>query len=124
LAVVFARREGYAAALTERSKAQPSWGRLTDSQYKIIADRMIEEHRKYGDKLRDGHWAEIAARKVASHIVDFKEAEKHPAEEALRLAMDYISALGVYYQTGNAKQERDAWYALRANPIAAKMLEE
>lgn len=37
---------------------------------------MIEEHRKYGDKLRPGHWADVAARKVASHMADFREGER------------------------------------------------
>jgi tRNA A58 N-methylase Trm61 len=53
-------------------------GHLTEAQYKIIADRMIEEHRKYGDRLRPGHWADVAARKVASHMADFKEGEGQP----------------------------------------------
>jgi hypothetical protein len=44
---------------------------LTDGHYRIIAERMVEEHRKYGDKLRPGHWADVAARKVASHLADF-----------------------------------------------------
>jgi hypothetical protein len=51
-------------------------GHLTDAQYRIIADRMIEEHRKYGDRLRPGHWADVAARKVASHMADFREGER------------------------------------------------
>lgn len=44
---------------------------LTDDNYNILKERMVEEHRKYGDALRPGHWAEIAARKVVSHIADF-----------------------------------------------------
>lgn len=51
---------------------------MTEAQYKIIADRMIEEHRKYGDRLRPGHWADVAARKVASHMADFREGEGQP----------------------------------------------
>lgn len=43
---------------------------MTDDHYNILKERMIEEHRKYGDKLRFGHWAEIAARKVVSHLRD------------------------------------------------------
>lgn len=46
---------------------------LTDEQYSILAGRMVEEHRKYGDHLRPGHWADVAARKVVSHINDFTE---------------------------------------------------
>lgn len=38
--------------------------------------------RKYGDRLRDGHWAEIAARKVVSHINDFLETAKVQAQPA------------------------------------------
>ena len=53
--------------------------KLTEAQYKIIADRMVEERRKYGDYLRPGHWAEVAARKVASHMDDFRE-EVEPLE--------------------------------------------
>ena len=55
---------------------------LTEEQYKVLSDRMVEEHRKYGNHLREGHWAEIAARKVVSHLRDFgrltalKEDEK------------------------------------------------
>ncbi len=55
---------------------------LTQAQYRILAERMIEEHRKYGDRLRDGHWAEIAARKVVSHINDFLETAKVQAQPA------------------------------------------
>ena len=44
---------------------------LTDDHYRIIAERMVEEHRKYVDKLRAGYWADVAARKVASHLADF-----------------------------------------------------
>lgn len=55
---------------------------LTQAQYRILAERMIEEHRKYGDRLRDGHWAEIAARKVVSHINDFLETAKVQAQTA------------------------------------------
>lgn len=49
---------------------------LTEAQYRILAQRMVEEHRKYGDKLREGHWAEIAARKVVSHLKDFAASSK------------------------------------------------
>jgi len=59
-------------------------GHLTEAQYKIIADRMIEEHRKYGDRLRPGHWADIAARKVASHMADFREGERVFTESEVR----------------------------------------
>lgn len=59
-------------------------GQLTDAQYKIIADRMIEEHRKYGDRLRPGHWADVAARKVASHMADFREGDRMFTESEVR----------------------------------------
>lgn len=55
---------------------------LTQAQYRILAERMIEEHRKYGDRLRDGHWAEIAARKVVSHINDFLGPDKAQTQPA------------------------------------------
>lgn len=58
-------------ALAELDKAHQPGKALTDEHYRMIADRMIEEHRKYGDKLRPGHWADVAARKVASHLADF-----------------------------------------------------
>lgn len=44
---------------------------LSESQWAVLSNRMIEEHRKYGNHLRGGHWAEIAARKVVSHMRDF-----------------------------------------------------
>ena len=47
--------------------------RLTEEQYTILANRIIEEHRKYADKLSPGEWAQIAARKVAAHMEDFRE---------------------------------------------------
>ena len=88
------------------SQKQKAMGHLTDSQYKIIADRMIEEHRKYGDRLRPGHWADVAARKVASHMADFREGERVFAEsevmaiaEGIKLA---VVELGGYYDA-NAK---------------------
>lgn len=70
-------------------------GHLTEAQYKIIAGRMIEEHRKYGDRLRPGHWADVAARKVASHIADFREGERVFTESEVRAMLigvrnDYI----------------------------------
>ena len=66
------------------SKKQKAMGHLTEAQYKIIADRMIEEHRKYGDRLRPGHWADVAARKVASHMADFCEGERMYTESEVR----------------------------------------
>lgn len=63
-------------------------GHLTEAQYKIIADRMIEEHRKYGDRLRTGHWADVAARKVASHMADFREGERMFTESEVRAMLE------------------------------------
>ena len=65
-------------------------GHLTEAQYKIIADRMIEEHRKYGDRLRPGHWADVAARKVASHMADFREGERVFTESEVRAMLAVI----------------------------------
>lgn len=68
-------------------------GQLTDAQYKIIADRMIEEHRKYGDRLRPGHWADVAARKVASHMADFREGDRMFTESEVRAILrDLLAA--------------------------------
>ena len=68
-------------------------GHLTEAQYKIIADRMIEEHRKYGDRLRPGHWADVAARKVASHMADFREGERVFTESEVRAILrDLLAA--------------------------------
>ena len=72
-------------------------GHLTETQYKIIADRMIEEHRKYGDRLRPGHWADIAARKVASHIADFREGERMFTESEVRAVFNRIARLANDY---------------------------
>lgn len=58
--------------------------KLTEEQYRIIAARMIEEHRKYGDRLRPGHWADVAARKVVSNIDDFRESERLFTEGEVR----------------------------------------
>jgi hypothetical protein len=67
---------------------------MTEAQYSIIADRMIEEHRKYGDKLRTGHWAEVAARKVVSHIADFRGGQRLFTESEVRgIAMRAISMM-------------------------------
>lgn len=66
-------------------------GHLTEAQYKIIADRMIEEHRKYGDRLRPGHWADVAARKVASHMADFREGERVFTESEVRAMLVNIT---------------------------------
>lgn len=49
---------------------------LTKEQYTILANRIIEEHRKYAEKLSPGEWAQIAARKVVGHIQDFREGEE------------------------------------------------
>jgi hypothetical protein len=46
--------------------------KLTEAQKTAIANRMVEEHKKYGDHLRDGHWAEIATRKVLSMLDEFR----------------------------------------------------
>lgn len=62
---------GLDAAIAAHVEAQRPGKVLAEAQYKILSDRMVEEHRKYGDKLRGGHWAEIAARKVVSHMADF-----------------------------------------------------
>ena len=75
-------------------------GHLTEAQYKIIADRMIEEHRKYGDRLRPGHWADVAARKVASHMADFKEGEGQPIytkdAELIQMLVDALEWVAAY----------------------------
>ncbi len=47
-----------------------------------------------------------------------------PAEEALRVAMEYIKSLKGHYSTSGIADERAAYDALLANPITAKMLEE
>lgn len=65
-------------------------GQLTESQYKIIADRMIEEHRKYGDRLRPGHWADVAARKVVSHMDDFREEERTYTASEVRAILEHM----------------------------------
>lgn len=75
------------------SQKQKAMGHLTEAQYKIIADRMIEEHRKYGDRLRPGHWADVAARKVASHMADFREGERVFTESEVRAMMDDVKAI-------------------------------
>lgn len=72
-------------------------GHLTEAQYKIIADRMIEEHRKYGDRLRTGHWADVAARKVASHMADFRKGERVFTESEVRAMLDEIHGLAQAY---------------------------
>jgi hypothetical protein len=79
------------------SKKQKAMGHLTEAQYKIIADRMIEEHRKYGDRLRPGHWADVAARKVASHMADFCEGERMYTESAVRAMLNEIRNLADGY---------------------------
>lgn len=65
-------------------------GPLTEAQYKIIADRMIEEHRKYGDRLRTGHWADVAARKVACHVADFRKGERVFIESEVRAMLKAV----------------------------------
>lgn len=80
------------AAVAEVVKAAYSYKApkvLTDEHYRLIADRMIEEHRKYGDRLRPGHWADVAARKVASHLADFG----YPAPAA-GLTVESITLVG------------------------------
>ena len=78
-------------------------GHLTEAQYKIIADRMIEEHRKYGDRLRPGHWADVAARKVASHMADFREGERVFTESEVRKVLSRIASLanGYWMEAGH-----------------------
>ena len=76
--------------------------KLTEAQYKIIADRMVEERRKYGDYLRPGHWAEVAARKVASHMDDFRE-EVEPLEAiSASLTEENAKLLALAQELGNA----------------------
>lgn len=77
-------------------------GHLTEAQYKIIADRMIEEHRKYGDRLRPGHWADVAARKVASHMADFREGERVFTESQVRAMVNEMIADAKYKQEWSA----------------------
>jgi hypothetical protein len=77
-----------------RFRNPPTTNHMTEAQYSIIADRMIEEHRKYGDKLRAGHWAEVAARKVVSHIADFRGGQRLFTESEVRgIAMRAISMM-------------------------------
>lgn len=68
--------------------------KLTDAQYKILADRMIEEHRKYGDRLRAGHWADVAARKVASHMADFREGDRVFTESEVKRVLEEFAIAG------------------------------
>jgi len=97
------RRASWRIAVVRRgrslftSKKQKAMGHLTEAQYKIIADRMIEEHRKYGDRLRPGHWADVAARKVASHMADFCEGERMYTESAVRAMLNEIRNLADGY---------------------------
>lgn len=57
-------------AIVQAEAQEAQAGELSDFHYNVLKERMIEEHRKYGDKLRFGHWADIAARKVVSHLRD------------------------------------------------------
>lgn len=82
---------------THPPQAQQTGKALTEEHYRIITDRMVEEHRKYGDHLRPGHWAEIAARKVASHLADFgylAPAAGLTVEEAEDCLVEHLAQYG------------------------------
>ena len=70
-ATILAKRiELFTEAIAQAEAQEAQAGELSDFHYNVLKERMIEEHRKYGDKLRFGHWADIAARKVVSHLHD------------------------------------------------------
>lgn len=92
-------------------------GHLTEAQYKIIADRMIEEHRKYGDRLRPGHWADVAARKVASHMADFREGERVFTESEVRAIVEaMVKHVEGYYFDRDEIADLVAKYGVSLDP--------
>lgn len=99
--------------------------RLTDEHYRIIANRMLEEHGKYGDKLRAGHWAEIAARKVVSHLQDFGYIGGLSVEESdsIQRMLDMVDELmklkDIHRKKliGTATKEEWAYYQLQCEAI-------
>lgn len=96
---------------------------LTEKQYKIIADRMIEEHRKYGDRLRPGHWADVAARKVASHIADFREGERVFTESEVK-SKDEDMKWALNWINNEAKHLRERGEPQEALEVALEMMLE
>jgi hypothetical protein len=115
----------------ERADASPATSpqqqpkRLTDEHYRIIANRMLEEHGKYGDKLRAGHWAEIAARKVVSHLQDFGYIGGLSVEESdsIQRMLDMVDELmklkDIHRKKliGTATKEEWAYYQLQCEAI-------
>ena len=81
---------GLDAAIAAHVEAQRPGKVLAEAQYKILSDRMVEEHRKYGDKLRGGHWAEIAARKVVSHMADFAPAQPPSVDKIMGVVDEWL----------------------------------
>lgn len=88
----------------DHGKCMGGAGLLTEAQYKVIADRMIEEHRKYVDRLGPGHWADVAARKVASQMVEFSVGERVFTESEV---MAFIADLKLEYAFHSASEVVD-----------------
>jgi hypothetical protein len=63
----------------------------------------------------------LGAGALAEALMPFVSKTQQDAEEALRVAMEYIKVSTTWH---TKQKKKDAMQALRANPITAKMLEE
>jgi len=77
--------------------APTSANRLTDDEYQIIADRMVEEHRKYATIMPEGMWAGVAARKVVSHLRDQGYLGGLSVDEVMEVVMPYLRKDNPYW---------------------------
>src|SRR5690606_33850088 len=55
--------------------------KVSDEDYSVLASRLVEEHRKYVDRLIPYHWAEAAVRKVVSDLRDLGYMNSAPKEK-------------------------------------------
>ncbi len=83
------------------------------------AEQQAEDRYPEPVMARQQLWPIVTARREAYAIALTERAL--PAEEALRLAMDYINKCG---NPSSIEDVDEAWEALRANHLAAKMLDE
>ena len=93
---------------------------LTEDQYRAISNRILEEHRKYADTLLPEQWAEIAARKAVSQLLEFDiapnaiEAGNNLRDQYMRLQAFAIAhlparALERMVNEFSPKAHVDAW---------------
>lgn len=97
-------------ALAELNKAEAGREVLTDEHHCIIAERMVEEHRKYGDRLAPGEWADVAAHKVFGTLRELGYIAPAPSEPVLTVAQASCAVDKALHQIGYNLSDADIDY--------------